>query len=76
MSMAAIAVVATPLVVGGINAAIQKNKANKMEGDILAQQGVVEQCPVQQPWFHSYSGAEAEVQQSTVDSTEILVNRS
>ena len=29
MSMAAIAVVATPLVIGGINAAVQKNKANK-----------------------------------------------
>ncbi len=42
MSMAAIAVVATPLVLGGINAAVQKNKANKMEGDILAANGVVE----------------------------------
>tara|TARA_R100001509_G_scaffold74796_3_gene41818 strand:- start:12058 stop:12756 length:699 start_codon:yes stop_codon:yes gene_type:complete len=42
MSMAAIAVVATPLVIGGINAAVQKNKANKMESDILAQQGVVD----------------------------------
>jgi len=44
MSMAIVAAVAAPLVIGGINAIVQSNKANDMESDVIQANNDVQQA--------------------------------
>ena len=56
MSMAIVAAVAAPLVVGGINMAINNKKAKDMEGDLQAAQGNINRLLANQEPVYDASG--------------------